>query len=79
MTLEGPRGGELAELVPDHVLGDEHGDVRPAVVDRDRVTDHRRDDRRGARPGLDDPLLTRRVHLLDLRHQVLRDERTFFE
>ena len=48
VTLEDARRRELAELVPDHVLGDEHRDVRLAVVDADRVTDHLRHDRRRA-------------------------------
>src|SRR2546423_11927270 len=45
-------GGELAQLVPDHGLGDEHGEVLAAVVDGDRVPDHLRHDRRaaGSRP-----------------------------
>ena len=30
---------ELAELVADHVLGDEHGDVLTPVVHRERVAD----------------------------------------
>ena len=37
MTAERPRGRELAELVPDHLLGDEHRHVLAPVVDRDRV------------------------------------------
>ena len=53
MASIGARGRELAELVPDHRLADEDGDVLAAVVDRDRVADHLGEDRRGARPGLD--------------------------
>ena len=45
---EGPGGGELAELVPDHLLGHEDGHVLASVVDRDGVPDHLREDRRGA-------------------------------
>ena len=43
-------GSELAELVPDHRLADEDGDVFLAVVHGDRVPDHLREDRRRARP-----------------------------
>ena len=45
---------ELAELVPDHGLGDEHGHVLAPVVDRQGVADELGEDRRAPRPGLDD-------------------------
>jgi hypothetical protein len=38
MPLELPRKRELAELVPDHVLGDIHRNVLLSVVHRDRQT-----------------------------------------
>src|SRR5581483_9163087 len=75
MAAEGPRRRELAELVPDHLLGDEHGHVLAPVVDGDRVAHHLREDRRGPRPRLDHPLVARGVHSLDPRHQALLDER----
>ena len=53
VRLERARRRELAELVADHVLGDQHRDVLPAVVDGDREADHVRQDHRAARPGLD--------------------------
>src|SRR6266511_1753091 len=65
MPAERPRRGELAELVADHLLGDEDGHVFTAVVDGDRVADHLREDRRGARPGANHLLGARVVHLLD--------------
>src|SRR5207237_1100921 len=52
---ERPRRRELAELVPDHRLGDVHGHVLAAVVDRDRVSHHVRSDGLTTRPRLDDP------------------------
>src|SRR5882672_2483467 len=67
VPTEGAGGGELAQLVPDHGLGDEHRDVLAAVVHRDGVSKHVRDDRRPAGPGLDHGLLAglvERVHLL---------------
>src|ERR1700712_5207542 len=79
VTLEGPRRGELAELVPDHALGDEHRDVLAAVVHGDRVPEHVGDDRRATRPGLDHvlaALVVLRVHLLE---QVVVDERTLLQ
>ena len=53
VPLEGARRRELAELVADHVLGDQHRDVLAAVVHGDRQTDHVGNDHRAARPGLD--------------------------
>ena len=44
MSAEGARRRELAELVPDHVLGHEDRDVLAAVVHRDGVAEHLRDD-----------------------------------
>src|SRR5439155_12720874 len=72
---EGPRRRELAQLVADHLLGDEHGHVLAAVVDGDRVSDHLREDGGRARPGADHPLLVLLVHGLDAAHQPLLDER----
>src|SRR5579862_9758703 len=66
---------KLAQLVTDHLLGDEHRDVLAAVVDRDRMPDHLREDRRRARPGAHHLLRAGRVHRLDLRQQPLLHER----
>src|SRR6478672_8282224 len=79
VALEGPGRSKLAELVPDHRLGDEHRDVLAAVVHGDRVPEHVGDDRRAARPGLDDglgALVVRYVHLLE---QVVVNERALLE
>src|SRR5580693_3617488 len=74
MAAECPRGRKLAELMPHHRLRDEHGDVLAAVVHRDRVPEHRRDDHGAPGPRLDyglGALVVLRVHLL---HQVVVDE-----
>src|SRR3954449_6821112 len=79
VALEGPRRGELAELVPDHALGDEHRDVLAAVVHGDRVPEHVGDDRRATRPRADHvlaALVVLRVHLLE---QVVVDERALLQ
>src|SRR5215210_7447697 len=75
VDAEGPGRGELAELVPDHRLGDVDGHVLAAVVDGDGVPHHVRDDGAAARPGADDPLVTLAVELVDLLQQVVVDER----
>src|SRR5579875_3316760 len=74
VPAEGAGGGELAELVPDHRLRHEHGDVLATVVHRDGVTEHRGDDHRATRPGADDLLRVAGVLVLHLRQQVVVDE-----
>src|SRR5215217_7827735 len=67
VPAERARGGELAQLVADHGLGDEHRHVLAAVVHRDRVAEHRGDDHGPTGPRLDDvlgALLVLAVHLL---------------
>src|SRR4051812_4600343 len=79
MELERAGGGELAELVTDHRLGDVDGHVLATVVDGDGVADHVRDDRAPAGPRLDDPLLVSRVEIVDLLQQMVVDERSLFQ
>src|SRR5262245_39374449 len=79
VALELPRGRELAELVPDHVLRDVDGDELLAVVDGQRVPHHLGEDRRAARPRLDDLAVVGRVHGLDLLDEVLVDEGALLE
>src|SRR5438552_13517972 len=70
---------ELAELVPNHALGDEHRDVFAAVVHGNGVPEHVGDDRRAPRPGLDDLLAALVVLLVDLLEQVVVDERALLQ
>src|SRR3954451_16466945 len=79
VTAEGAGQRELAELVPDHRLGDEHRDVLAAVVHRNRVTEHCRDDHRSARPRLDDVLRALVVLPVGLLHKMIVDEGALFE
>src|SRR5256714_998604 len=79
VTLERPGRGELAELVADHGLGDEHRDVLAAVVDGDGVTQHVRHDHRAPGPGLDDRLGPLRVLGVHLLGQVFVHEGTLLE
>src|SRR5438034_8422327 len=78
VAAEHPRRRELAELVADHLLADEDGHVLAAVVDRDRMPDHLREDRRRPRPGADHLLAAGLVHPRDAAHQPLLDERALF-
>jgi hypothetical protein len=79
VTLEGARLRELAELVPDHVLVDQHRHMGLAVMNRDRQPDHFGQDHRTPRPGLDRTLGVRRRCHLDLLEQMQVDERAFLE
>src|SRR5207244_701265 len=71
----GASGRELAQLVSDHRLGDEHGHVLASVVHGDRVSDELREDGGRARPGLQHPLLLGVVHLLNPLQQLGVHER----
>ena len=77
MAVEGAGGRELAELVADHVLGDEHRNVLVAVVDAEGDADELRQDRRTARPGLDHVLAAGAARGFCLLQQIAVDERTF--
>src|SRR6267378_4280242 len=79
VTLEGPRRGELAQLVTDHGLRDEHRDMLASVVDGEGVSDEVGDDGRPTRPGLDDLLGVLLVLDVDLLEQMVVDERTLFQ
>ena len=79
VAAESPRGGELAQPVPDHLLGHEHLDVNLAVVDHEGMADEIRHDRAGPGPGLDRVLRARRVLLFDLGEELGIDEGTFFQ
>src|SRR6516165_1244146 len=79
MAAEGPRGRELAELVPHHRLGDEHRDVLAAVVHGDSVAQHRRNDHGPPGPRLDYGLAAPLVLHVHLLHQVVVDEGTLLK
>ena len=77
MAPEGTGGGEFAQLVTYHILGDVHGDMLLSVMYGNGVTDHIGED--GGRPGpsLDDGLLAGVVHFLDPGKKPFADKRAF--
>jgi hypothetical protein len=79
VSLEGAGQRELAELVPDHVLVDEHRNVLTAVVDGDRQADELGQHRRTPRPGLDRSLVLAGHRRIDFLDQVGVDERPFLD
>src|SRR5579875_3121598 len=79
VAVEGAGGGELAELVADHVFGDHHRHMLLAVVDAEGQADELGHDGGAARPGLDHVLAGRVLRPVRLRQEVSVDERTFPE
>src|SRR3984957_5191298 len=75
-TAEGAGRREFAELVADHVLVHLHRQELVAVVDPEGEADELRQDRRAARPDLDDLVARRRLRGIGLCQQVTVDERT---
>src|SRR5258705_11935922 len=76
VTVEGARRRELAELVPNHVLGDADRDVLVPVIDAERQADELRQDGRAWAPDADDLVAARATHRLGLLQQIAVDERT---
>src|SRR5229473_653114 len=75
VAVEGACRRELAELVANHVLGDQHRDELVAVIDAKGQADELREDRRAPRPGLDDLVAPGCARLLGLLQEVAVDER----
>src|SRR5689334_11485513 len=79
VPLEHSRRSELAQLVPDHVLGHEQLHEVLAVVHHERVTDEIGHNRAIARPRLDRLATAGTLLLLDLGEQPLIHVRAFFQ
>src|SRR5205823_1991219 len=74
VAVERARRRELAELVPDHVLRDEHRNELAPVVHREGEPHGVRRDRAAARPGLDDLLALSSARRRDLLREMTVDE-----
>src|ERR1043166_949560 len=74
--IELSRGRELAELVADHFLGHQHGNVLLPVVDAEGEPDELRQDGRAPAPNLDHLVAPRRTRRLCLFEQKAVDEGT---
>ena len=79
VLLEYARRRKFAELVANHILGDEDGIKSLSVVHQKRVADKIRRHHRASRPGLDRFLRARRVHLVDLVQKMRLDEGPFLQ
>src|SRR5262245_14628396 len=78
MTLEHTRGGELAQLVADHIFSDEQLQEGLAVMNHERVADEIGHDRAIARPRFD-RLAMPRLLLFHFLQQTQIDVRTFLQ
>src|SRR5262249_16722058 len=77
VAMERPRRRELAELVADHVLADEHGDVLVAVMDAEGHPDELRQDGRAPAPDLDHLATAAGTGLFGLAQHEAVDEGAF--
>src|SRR5215471_8879326 len=76
MAVERTRRRELAELVADHFLGDDHRDVLLPVIDAEGQPDELRQDRRAPRPDADHLVASGRARGIRLLQQITVDKRT---
>ena len=72
--LKHARGRKFAQLMTDHVLGNENGIKRLSVMHQKRVADKIRRHHRAPRPRFDRFLYARAVHLVDLLQKMQLDE-----
>src|SRR5690606_9624150 len=77
VRLERTCGRELTELVPHHVLGDQHRHVLTTVVHCDRQSDHLRNDHGPTRPSLDRAAIVLLHRQTDFLRKMRIDERSF--
>src|SRR5215469_5740212 len=79
MALKRPSRGKLTQLVSHHILCNVNRNELLAIVHRDGVPDHFREDRRPSRPRPDNLLFEAAVQQLDLLHQVIVYKRPLFQ
>src|SRR6185369_17600762 len=77
MAVEGAGGRKFAQLVADHVLGHQHGNMLVAVIDAEGDAHELRQDGGTARPGLDHVLAAGSARRFRLLQYVAVDERAF--
>ena len=77
MAAEGTGGGELAQLMTDHVLCDIDGNVLLSVVNGYGVTDHIGEDCGCSGPCLYDGLLAALIHFLNTSKKPFGHKRPF--
>ena len=78
MAPERTRGGELAELMANHIFRHIYRNVLAAVVNRHGMADEIRENRAGSRPGLQNLFITGLIHLLHALEKSGLNERALF-
>src|SRR3569832_393273 len=78
VTLERTGQCEFAELVANHVFRNQHRNMLPAIVDRNRQADEIRQNCGTTRPSLDRTTILGCVRGFHLLQQMTVDERTLF-
>ncbi|SCM71311.1 hypothetical protein KL86DES1_10990 [uncultured Desulfovibrio sp.] len=79
MPMVGTGGREFAQLVTNHVFGDEHRHELFAIMHRKGQSHHFGQDGRAARPGLDHAPIAVGHGGVDLLHQMTVNKRPFFQ
>jgi hypothetical protein len=77
MAFEKPCGRKLSEFMAHHVFRNEDGDELLAVMDRQSMSDHVRDHGGPPGPGLQNPLLSAGIHVVNAGQQPGFDKWTF--
>ena len=78
VAFECAGGSKFTQLVSNHLLGDEHRHMAPAVVNGNGMADHHRQDGGGSRPGFDHRLVIVSILLFQLAKQAVSNEGAFF-
>jgi hypothetical protein len=79
VTSEGTSGGELTELMPDHLFCDINWNMLTTVVNGDRMSNHLGNDCGCPRPGFNNLFFVFIIEHLNFFKQVIRYEWAFFK
>jgi hypothetical protein len=79
MSIVGPGRGELAKLMPDHILGNKNRNKLFSVMHRERVPNKFRDDGGPTRPGFNDRLAGSATIDIDLAQKAVLNIGPFFD
>ena len=77
VAIERPCGGELSELVSDHIFRHIDRNELPSIMNRKGIADHFGNDRGTPRSCLDDPLFSSLNQSVNFLEQMVVNKRTF--
>jgi len=78
VTFKGAGWSKLAQLMANHIFGDEDWYMLATIVNRNRVTNHGWDNHRTSRPSLDNNFCVLIILIVDLLLKVTVHEWTLF-